>query len=244
MTLRPTATFEVIAQESNKTVAQVAAEFNAFQQLLSTYEIGKQLFPDTPFPTDGRRGDNTQQPLTKFAGSTISPIDSTNHQIQCGDWKHQEVINGEAGTDDAPRSDRRRQRTPITRIALSGDGPVKRCNSWMFPATSIPFVVTPSPISRISSGPGDHFGPAMSADGQFVTYDPDGTIYLFDRQTGATKTIASPGGGFYLRFANHQFGRSFRRLSGLGRYPVLDFHLQQRCFRSGALRADHPADVG
>ena len=63
-------------------------------------------------------------------------------------------------------------------------------------ATSIPFVVTPSPVSRISSGPGDHFGPVMSADGQFVTYDPDGTIYLFDRQTGATKTIASPGGGF------------------------------------------------
>ena len=36
----------------------------------------------------------------------------------------------------------------------------------------------------------------MSADGQFVTYDPDGAIYLFDRQTGATKTIASPDGGF------------------------------------------------
>ena len=36
----------------------------------------------------------------------------------------------------------------------------------------------------------------MSADGQFVTYDPDGAIYLFDRQTGATKTIAAPGGGF------------------------------------------------
>ena len=36
----------------------------------------------------------------------------------------------------------------------------------------------------------------MSADGQFVTYDPDGAIYLFDRQTGATKTIDSPGGGF------------------------------------------------
>src|SRR5436305_6989654 len=77
LTLRPAASFEVIAQESNKTVAQVMTEFNAFQQLLSTYEIGKQLVPDTPAPTDGRRGDNTQQPLTKFAGSTISPIDSS-----------------------------------------------------------------------------------------------------------------------------------------------------------------------
>ena len=60
----------------------------------------------------------------------------------------------------------------------------------------VPFVVTPSPVSRISAGPGDHFGPVMSADGQFVTYDPDGAIYLFDRQTGATRTIASPGAGF------------------------------------------------
>src|SRR5712675_1815368 len=55
LTLRPTASFEVIAQESNKSVAQVLTEFNAFQQLLSTYEIGKQLVPNTPFPTDGRR---------------------------------------------------------------------------------------------------------------------------------------------------------------------------------------------
>ena len=89
LTLRPTASFEVIAQESNKTVAQVLTEFNAFQQLLSTYEIGKQLVPNTPFPTDGRRGDNTQQPLTKFAGSTISPIDSTTTKIQCGHRGHQ-----------------------------------------------------------------------------------------------------------------------------------------------------------
>ena len=36
----------------------------------------------------------------------------------------------------------------------------------------------------------------MSADGQFVTYDPDGAIFLFDRQSGVTTTIASPGGGF------------------------------------------------
>jgi Tol biopolymer transport system component/Ca2+-binding RTX toxin-like protein len=195
LTLRPTATFEVIAQESNKTVAQVAAEFNAFQQLLSTYEIGKQLFPDTPFPTDGRRGDNTQQPLTKFAGSTISPIDSTSTKFNA-EIGSTRAINGDAGTDDALRPIGETTDL-VTRIALSsGDDPAKEVQFVDVPATSIPFVVTPSPVSRISSGPGDHFGPAMSADGQFVTYDPDGVIYLFDRQTGATKTIAAPGGGF------------------------------------------------
>jgi VCBS repeat-containing protein len=193
LTLRPTASFEVIAQESNKTVAQVLTEFNAFQQLLSTYEIGKQMVPNTPFPTDGRRGDNTQQPLTKFAGSTISPIDSTTTKFNADIASTKDARSG-VGTDDAatlkPTGD---GNGPLTKIAVTvGDGPVQFVE---VAATSIPFVVTPSPVSRISAGPGDHFGPAMSANGQFVTYDPDGAIYLFDRQTGATKTIASPGGG-------------------------------------------------
>ncbi|MEA2822739.1 MAG: large repetitive protein, partial [Bradyrhizobium sp.] len=194
LTLRPTATFEVIAQESNKTVAQVLTEFNAFQQLLSTYEIGKQLAPNTPFPTDGRRGDNTQQPLTKFAGSTISPIDSTTTKFNA-DIGGAKDAKGDTGTGDAATFKPTGDGTGfVTKVAVTiGDAPVQFVN---VSATSIPFVVTPSPVSRISSGPGDHFGPAMSADGQFVTYDPDGAIYLFDRQTGATKTIASPGGGF------------------------------------------------
>jgi VCBS repeat-containing protein len=192
LTLRPTASFELIAQESNKTVAQVLTEFNAFQQLLSTYEIGKQLVPNTPFPTDGRRGDNTQQPLTKFAGSTISPIDSTTTKFNA-DIASTKDIKGGAGTDDAGTLKLTGDGTGlVTKVAVSvGDAPIQFVE---VAATSVPFVVTPSPVSRISSGPGDHFDPAMSADGQFVTYDPDGAIYLFDRQTGATKTIASPDG--------------------------------------------------
>ena len=194
LTLRPTASFEVIAQESNKTVAQVLTEFNAFQQLLSTYEIGKQLVPSTPFPTDGRRGDNTQQPLTKFAGSTISPINSTTTEFNADIAGTKDTRSG-AGPDDAATFKLTGDGTGlVTKIAVTvGDAPVQFVE---VAATSVPFVVTPSPVSRISSGSGDHFGPAMSADGQFVTYDPDGAIYLFDRQTGATKTIASPVGGF------------------------------------------------
>jgi VCBS repeat-containing protein len=194
LTLRPTATFEVIAQESNKTVAQVVTEFNAFQQLLSTYEIGKQLVPNTPAPTDGRRGDSTQQPLTKFAGSTVSPIDSTTTKFNADTASTRDVNSG-AGTDNAATLKPTGDGTGlVTKVAVNvGDAPVQFVN---VSATSIPFVVTPSPVSRISSGAGDHFGPVMSADGQFVTYDPDGAIYLFDRQTGATKTIAAPGGGF------------------------------------------------
>ena len=193
LTLTPTASFAVIAQESNKSVAQVIAEFNAFQQLLSTYDIGKQLRPDTPAPTDGRRGDNDQQPLTKFAGSTISPIDSSV-------TKYNEPIGGTKDAKGGAADD-------LAALKLTGDGTVNTTKIVVnlgdspgqvveLATTSIPFVVTPSPVSRISSGAGDHFGPVMSADGQFVTYDPDGAIYLFDRQTGTTRTIAAPGDGF------------------------------------------------
>ena len=57
-------------------------------------------------------------------------------------------------------------------------------------------MVTPSPVTLISTGLGDHFGPVMSADGRFVTYDPDGAIFLYDRQSNTTITIAAPGSGF------------------------------------------------
>jgi VCBS repeat-containing protein len=193
LTLTPTASFEVIAQESNKTVAQVLTEFNAFQQLLSTYEIAKQLFPNTPFPTDGRRGDNTQQPLTKFAGSSSSPGDNSPGKNN-GDGGAAKDGKGDGTVDPLTGKPTGDIADPKTKVVFApGDDAPKQIVDVA--ATSIPFVVTPSPVSRISSGPGDHFGPVMSADGQFVTYDPDGAIYLFDRQTGATRTIASPGGG-------------------------------------------------
>jgi hypothetical protein len=59
LTLTPVANFEVIAQESNKTPAQIALEFNAFQTLLQTYDVGRQcfrIFRNTPKTTTPIRG--------------------------------------------------------------------------------------------------------------------------------------------------------------------------------------------
>src|SRR4051794_34342711 len=100
LTLTPTASFEVIAQESNKTVAQVLTEFNAFQQLLSTYDIGKQMVPSTPAPTDGRRGDATPQTTTKFAGTTIIPSDSSVTKFNA-DIASTKDVKGDVGNADA-----------------------------------------------------------------------------------------------------------------------------------------------
>src|SRR5882724_7882875 len=81
LTVTPAANFQVVVQESNKTIAQVAQEFSTFQQVLTTYDLGKQLAPNTPPPSDGKRGDANPQSTTKFAGSSTPPIESTSTQL-------------------------------------------------------------------------------------------------------------------------------------------------------------------
>src|SRR6267378_1499044 len=81
LTVTPAANFQVVVQESNKTAAQVAQEFSTFQQVLTTYDLGKQLAPNTPPPSDGKRGDANPQSTTKIAGSSTPPIELTSTQL-------------------------------------------------------------------------------------------------------------------------------------------------------------------
>ena len=201
LTLTPTATFEVIAQESNKTPAQIQQEFATFQAVLSTYDIGKQIFPNLPAHTDLKQQPGADpQSTTKFAGTTIAPSDSSVTKFSepvGGNTSGQSVtttatavtVTVAVATGTAVTS----AKTSETSTAL--ELPVIVLNT-IVPVTAIPFVVTPLQVSKVSSGDGDHFGPVMSADGRFVTYDPDGVIYLYDRQSNATTTITPSGDGF------------------------------------------------
>ena len=63
LTLTPAANFNVIAQESNKTVAQVAQEFSAFQGAIATYDLGKQMFPSLPQHTENTNPTDDQTQL-------------------------------------------------------------------------------------------------------------------------------------------------------------------------------------
>ena len=193
LTLTPTATFEVIAQQVNKTADQVAREFNAFQQVLSTYDAAKQILSNLPEHTDNsdHQNDNNASPnSTKFAGSPpLNPPGTEYHspaatiitQTTNGETSPttvQVTINAVAPTEKSV--------SPEIEIAPSVV-PVK--------LTSLPFVVTPPYVNVIASGPGDHSGPVMSANGD-VVYDPDGAIYFYDRAANSTTTIASPAGGW------------------------------------------------
>ena len=67
LTLTPIANFEVIAQESNKTVAQIQQEFSIFREALTLYEIQKAIDPNLPQHTEN----NTANPRQyAAAGST------------------------------------------------------------------------------------------------------------------------------------------------------------------------------
>ena len=163
---------------------------------MQTYDVGKQLYPNLPQHTDnsnGKGGDNNSNPQsTQHAGSSTPPPVTVVTEVT--------ALKGAGAAPTAGD-------TAIVVTASSSPAVVTKgvfspppdsivvAEAVAPPTVLIPFVVTPPTISLISTGAGNHVGPVMSADGQYVTYDPDGAIFLFNRQTGATITIASPSGG-------------------------------------------------
>jgi hypothetical protein len=188
LTLTPIANFEVIAQLSDKTPAQIQQEFNIFRDALQLYEIQRAIDPNLPQHTENNA--NPQQHGSP--GSTpANPLDTPVYKFSApvgglvqpdGGPPVQVVLNLPVGIVP-PGSPAAPPPAPI----------VVQVN---VPAQNLPSVVTPPTVSRISSGDGDHSGPAISADGRFITYDPDGAIFLYDRESNTTITIAAPGGGF------------------------------------------------
>ncbi|UVO26369.1 cadherin-like domain-containing protein [Bradyrhizobium arachidis] len=241
LTLTPTATFEVIAQESNKTPAQVAQEFAAFQQALSTYDAGKQLFPNLPQHTENTGGNgNNASPNTptKFAGSPPLNPPGTEYHPPAGTTSGQNTGNGtptQVVINNTPPSGGSPTSTPTSSDPIPI--PVK--------ASAIPFVVTPPTLSTISSGAGDHFGPVMSASGD-VVYDPDGAIYFYDRETQTTITVASPADGWtygaptismdgrYIVYQGSNGGSSYVFVYGTDPGDAAHYHTQTLIAQGGA----------
>ena len=188
LTLTPTANFDVIAQESNKTPAQVALEFNAFETLLNIYNAAKLQFPDLPQHTENIN----PQTNTKYGGSPPADSPSTKFPAPDPGLHTGQNLNGPPPTIVNLSTDLPPVFGPP---ALPAAPPIIQIAQIQVPTVSLPFVVTPSTVTKISTGPSDHVGPAMSADGQFITYDPDGSIFLYERASNTTITIASAGGG-------------------------------------------------
>ena len=68
LSVTPTTNFDVTVQQNNKTPAQIAQEFSAFQATIETYNIQKQINPNLPQHTENGGGNNanTRDEICKF----------------------------------------------------------------------------------------------------------------------------------------------------------------------------------
>lgn len=188
LTLTPIANFEVIAQESNKTPAQIALEFNAFNEALRLYQIQKAIDPGLPQHTDS--GDANPRQYASLGSTPANPPDTpvTNHgplgntPVDPGSTLPPIIFVANPAPTPGPPGAPPIQPAPIV-VQVQAQ------------VAQLPFVVNPTTIPQISSGPGDHFGPVMSASGD-VVYDPDGIIYFYERASGTTIRVTPAGDGF------------------------------------------------
>src|SRR6185437_15027059 len=72
LSITPGANLQISTQEISKNPDQITQEFSTFQQVLSTYDAGKQLYPNLPQHTENLNHDNNANPTTTrtAAGST------------------------------------------------------------------------------------------------------------------------------------------------------------------------------
>ncbi len=176
MTITPTANFEVITQAVSKSPGQVAQEFNAFQQVLTTYDIGKQIAPDTPAPSDGKRGDVDTKSLQKFAGSPPpSPTEAPTTVVA-------DDVKGQAGGGSI---------TPTFAPLASITGGSASASKPLVPTldtTQVIALVSLAPVTIANAG-----GPTNQG-GQTISGTVDAslvgtTVTLYDTYNGVTTQI-------------------------------------------------------
>ena len=95
--LTPGPNFQVTTQETAKTPAQTAQEFNSFQQALSTYDAGKQQFPNLPQHTENtNQNNNTNTATTKTAlgSAPAQPLELTSTSVFADTGTTKAVVSG------------------------------------------------------------------------------------------------------------------------------------------------------
>jgi FecR protein/WD40-like Beta Propeller Repeat len=190
LTLTPVANFEVMARESNKDVAQIQREWNVLNEALRLYEIQKAIDPSLPQHTE-----NNANPR-QYASLGSAPSDSiaTEYHAPVGTGTAGQGTGGGRVTEIVFTPPPPSGTVPAGTSPVQSD-PIPIPLQVVVQPAQLPFVVNPTTVPQISSGPGDHFGPVMSASGD-VVYDPDGIIYFYDRESGTTIRVTPENDGF------------------------------------------------
>ncbi len=74
LSITPGANFQISTQETSKTPAQVTQEFSTFQQVLNTYDAGKQIYPNLPQHTENLNRDNNTNTATTRTAAGSTPM--------------------------------------------------------------------------------------------------------------------------------------------------------------------------
>ncbi|WP_426442221.1 hypothetical protein [Bradyrhizobium genosp. P] len=107
LSITPNAGFQFTAEQTAKTPDQITQEFSAFQQVLSTYDAGKALFPSLPQHTENVAPNSNPSPTStaSAAGSSTPPSDLTGNA---------QIISTSADSAEHPSAD-----TAVAGTALS-----------------------------------------------------------------------------------------------------------------------------
>ena len=189
--LTPGPNFQVTTQETAKSPGQTAQEFNSFQQVLSTYDAGKQQFPNLPQHTENTNQNNNQTTATTrtaLGSAPAQPLELTATSVFADTGTTKTLSSGSI--------------VPATLSIDSGTSAATVSSTTSQPTTTTPVILVVNPIQPIAiSNPGGTTNQAF----QLITGTVDPalvgtTVTLIDTYDGVSTPVGSttvgPGGVF------------------------------------------------
>jgi large repetitive protein len=189
LTLTPTAALDVIAQESNKTTAQISQEFATFQQVLDTYGAAKQLFPNLPQHTEN---------INASPNSTHTAAGGSTPQIFGADTPTTTVFSVDVGENSSSGSASGTIGAGSVTPNETGTTPSQSASSTTNPV----ILVAAAPITpvEITSGGGPTSQQTQVITGIVGPAFAGSTVTIFDTYNGVTTplgaTTVSDSGGW------------------------------------------------
>ncbi len=179
--LTPTATFEVIAQESAKTTAQIAQEFSTFQQVLSTYDTYKAIAPNTP--SLEKRGDLTQPQSTQHAdGSSVLPTVAPSTTVFSDANAAKTVIAAALVPDTTTVANSQSNVVAVVPVSTQNS-----TTTFIFPVV---------PVISSNGGPTNHASQTITGTASIA--EAGATVTMLDGTTALGSTIVQPNGSWSI----------------------------------------------
>ena len=189
--LTPGPNFQVTTQETAKSPGQTAQEFNSFQQVLSTYDAGKQQFPNLPQHTENTNQNNNQTTATTrtaLGSAPAQPLELTATSVFADTGTTKTLSSGSI--------------VPATLSIDSGTSAATVSSTTSQPTTTAPLILVVAPIQPIAIS---NSGGTTNQAFQLITGTVDPalvgtTVTLVDTYDGVSTPVGTatvgPGGVF------------------------------------------------